>query len=86
MKASNSVKNPTQKLLTGILVLQGLLLAGQWLGQPSIASARADALPNPSERQMQMVDELKQLNAKVDKLSSMLANGEVTVKVAKEEK
>jgi len=73
--------------MTGILVLQGLLLAGQWLGQPSIASARAEnSLPNPSERQMQMVDELKQLNAKVDKLTSMLAGGEVTVKVAKEEK
>ena len=74
-------------MLAGILVLQGLLLVGQWTGQPSIASARAEgSLPNPSERQIQMIDELKQLNAKVDKLNSMLANGEVTVKVAKEEK
>ena len=81
------MKTTSQKLLTGILVLQGLMLAGQWLGQPSVAQARGEGnIPNPSERQIAMVEELKALNAKVDKLNSMLANGEVTVKVAKEEK
>jgi hypothetical protein len=81
------MKTTSQKLLTGILVLQGLMLAGQWLGQPSVAQARGENnIPNPSERQIAMVEELKALNAKVEKLNSMLANGEVTVKIAKEEK
>jgi hypothetical protein len=76
-----------QKLLTAVLVLQGMLLAGQWLGQPSAAQARGDLnLPNPSERQLAMIDELKSLNAKMDKLTATLTSGDVTVKVAKDEK
>lgn len=82
MKTTN-----TQKLLTGVLVLQGLLLGGQFMSQPSASQARGEvSLSNPSERQLQMVEELKTLNAKMDKLTAMLAAGEVTVKVAKEEK
>ena len=77
----------SQKLLTGVLVLQGLLLAGQWLGQPSLGQARGEGnIMNPSERQIQMIEELRALNGKVDKLNSMLAGGEVTVKVVKDEK
>jgi hypothetical protein len=81
------MQTKTQKLLTGVLILQGLLLAGQFSNRPGAAEARGDLnLSNPSERQLQMVDELKSLNAKVDKLTGMLASGELTVKVAKEEK
>jgi outer membrane murein-binding lipoprotein Lpp len=81
------MQTKTQKLLTGVLVLQGLLLAGQFSSRPAAAEARGEvALSNPSERQLQMVEELKSLNAKMDKLTSMLGNGEVTVKVAKDEK
>jgi len=79
--------NKSQKLITGVLLLQGLVLAGQFFSQPSAAQARGEGnISNPSERQLQMVEELKSLNAKVDKLTSMLAGGEVTVKVAKDEK
>lgn len=81
------MQTKTQKLLTGVLVLQGLLLAGQFSSRPATAEARGElTLSNPSERQLQMVDELKSMNAKMDKLTAMLASGELTVKVAKEEK
>ena len=77
----------TQKLLTGVLALQGLVLGGMFMSQPSAAQARGEVtLSNPSERQLQMIEELKAMNAKMDKLTSMLAAGEVTVKVAKDEK
>jgi hypothetical protein len=77
----------SQKLLTGVLVLQGLLLAGQWLGQPSLGQARGEGnIMNPSERQIQMIEELRALNAKVDKMNATLTSGEMTVKVAKDEK
>jgi hypothetical protein len=72
----------TRKLLTGVIVLQGLMIAGQWTRQ-SEAQARSGEtnLPDPGARQLQMIDELKGLNAKVDKLTAMLAGGEVTVNV-----
>lgn len=77
----------TQKLLTGVLILQGLFVAGHWLGQPNMAQARGEMnLPNPSERQLQMVDELKTVNTKLDKLIAALTTGEMQVKVVKDEK
>jgi outer membrane murein-binding lipoprotein Lpp len=78
------MKTTTHKVMAGVIVLQGLLLATTWSGQ-SAAVARGDVnLPDPGARQLQMIDELKTLNAKVDRLTAALVNGEVTVKVAKD--
>jgi len=68
------------KILTFIVILQGLILVGQWTGQSTTIAreARADVtLSNPSERQLAMVEELKSLNAKMDKLQSTLVSGDV---------
>lgn len=77
----------TQKLLTAVVVLQGLLIAGQWFGSTPAHAARNEMnLPDPGARQLQMVDELKALNAKVDRLHSALTSGQLRVKVEKDEK
>jgi hypothetical protein len=74
------------KLLGIVIALQVMLLIGQWVG-PSAAVAHADVpLSNPSERQLAMVDELKTLNGKMDKLISVLQSGNLEVKVAKDKK
>ena len=70
----------TPKLLGIVIVLQVLVLIGQWIG-PSAPTARAD-IPNPSERQLAMVDELRSLNGKMDRLVSLLESGNVEVKVS----
>lgn len=76
----------TQKLLGIVIALQVLLLIGQWVA-PTASTARADVpLSNPSERQLAMVDELKTLNGKMDRLISLLQSGSVEVKVAKTDK
>ncbi len=77
----------TQKLLVVVAVLQGLILLGQWTGQPAIvAPAHAQAnLPDPGARQLAMVDELRALNGKMDRLLAALQSGEVKVKVAKDD-
>jgi len=76
----------TSKLLGIVIALQALLLIGQWVG-PSMSVARADIpLPNPSERQLAMLDELRTLNGKMDRLIGMLQSGSVEVKVAKSDK
>lgn len=69
----------TSKLLGIVIVLQVLLLIGQWVN-PSASSARAD-ITNPSERQLAMLDELRTLNGKVDRLIGLLQSGSVEVKV-----
>lgn len=71
----------SSKLLGIVIVLQALLLIGQWVN-PSASTARAD-ISNPSERQLAMIDELKTLNNKVDRLISLLQSGTIEVKVTK---
>ncbi|QOV90231.1 hypothetical protein [Humisphaera borealis] len=78
----------TQKLLTAVVVLQGMLLAGQWLGSSPAMAAKSGELnlPDPGARQLQMIEELKALNGKVDKLHAALTSGQLRVKVEKDEK
>ena len=79
----------SSKLLGVVIVLQGLILVGQWTGQPAASTARADiTLPNPSERQLAIIDELKNVNSKLDRIYSTLSGGDMTVKVivAKDDK
>jgi hypothetical protein len=73
----------TSKLLGIVIALQVALLVGQWVG-PSASVARADTpVTNPGERQLAMLDELKTLNSKVDRLIGLLSSGNVEVKVKK---
>lgn len=70
----------TQKLLVVVIALQGLLLLGQWTGSGYLTSANAQ-VPDPANRQMQMIEELKNLNDKMDQVIGILKGGEVQVKV-----
>lgn len=79
----------SSKLLGVVIVLQGLILVGQWAGQPSAGTAKADiTVPNPGERQMAIIDELKNVNSKLDKIYGALSGGDLTVKavVVKDDK
>jgi hypothetical protein len=79
---SKEIAMKTSKLLAVVLVLQGLTLLGQWTGAGYVTSAQAQ-IPDPANRQMQMVEELRNLNSKMDQLLGILKDGEVQVKVAK---
>jgi hypothetical protein len=71
----------TSKMLAAILALQGLILIGQWSGGANLlSSAHAADVPDPANRQMQMIDELKAVNAKLDKLIEVLESGTIQVK------
>jgi hypothetical protein len=72
----------TNKLLAVVIVLQGLILMGQWTGSPSLAPAQAQ-IPDPANRQMQMIDELKGVNSKLERVLEVMRSGELQVKVAK---
>lgn len=76
----------SNKLLTAVVILQGLILVGQWTGQSAVRPANADVtLPDPSARQLAMVEELKGVNARLDKLIGVLQSGDLQVKVAKDD-
>lgn len=80
------MKTTTNKLLVAVVALQGLILIGQWSGGgTSLLSTAQAQVPDPANRQMQMIDELKSLNSKMDELVGVLRSGDLQVKVAKTE-
>ena len=74
-------KTTTQRLLTAVVALQVVTLLSSWTGNSTIKPAVAGDLPDPGSRQMQMVDELKQLNSKVGRLADFLESGRLKVVV-----
>jgi len=74
------------KLLVIIAVMQGLTLAGQWLGQPSMMPAAQAQVPDAGAQRERMIDEMKNVSSKLDRLVTLLESGNVEVKVANPEK
>jgi hypothetical protein len=70
------------KLLTVVVVLQGLILLGQWLGSPSVLPTAQAQVPDAGGQRVQMIKELEALNAKTERLITMLESGKVTVRVS----
>jgi hypothetical protein len=77
---TNASSTNTRRLLTAVLVLQGLTLAGQWTGQPRPAAAGA-AIPDPGAQLEATLAEQKATNVKLDKLLKLLTSGDVRVSV-----
>ena len=75
----------TNKLLATVVVLQGLILIGQWTGGGAYVSSALAQVPDPANRQMQMIEELKSLNTKLDQVVSILQGGDLQVKVVNPE-
>ena len=74
----------SSKLLAFVLVLQVVIVIGQWAGQPAARTASADVnIPNPGERQLAILDELRTLNGKMDRLLTVVQSGDMKVEVTK---
>jgi len=74
----------SSKLLAIVVVLQGLILAGQWTSNTAGFTPSAHAAPpvsNALNQSEQTVDELKEMNAKLDQLISLLQSGDLQVRV-----
>jgi hypothetical protein len=69
------------RLLTVVIALQGVLIAGQWLGAPGyLSSAHAQTL-DPARDRADMIDQLHSVNAKLDKMIDILGSGDLQVRV-----
>ncbi|MGF1635159.1 MAG: hypothetical protein ACFCVE_15005 [Phycisphaerae bacterium] len=64
--------------LIGLQIMILLAIFGQNRAVEPVASAQ---IPNNAELQVRQLRELEQINAKLDKLSTLLASGEVQVRV-----
>jgi len=69
----------TQRLLVFVLVLQVVMLAGQWLGSPGMIAPAQAQVANPGADRLEMIDQLKSVNAKLDKLIDILQSGKLQV-------
>ena len=76
--------NTTPRLLTTVLVLQGLTLVGLWTGQPRAGDAHA-AIPDPGAQREALVAAQKVTNEKLDRLLSLLESGKLKVVVENED-
>lgn len=74
----------SNRLLGAMLILQCLTLAGQWLGAPAVLPAAQAQIPDAGAQRIQILDELKSLNAKMDKLVGLMS-GPIQVRVTNPE-
>jgi hypothetical protein len=68
--------------LTVVVILQALILAGQWLGSPSLVTPAHAQILDAGAQQYQMIKELQTLNGKMDRLVGILESGKLEVHVA----
>lgn len=77
--------NGTQtKLLACMLVLQVLILAGQWTGT-SLPVAQAQ-VPDAGAQRITIIEELRASNAKLEKMVDILQSGKLQVQVVQPDK
>ena len=69
----------TRRLLVFVLILQIATLAGQWLGSPRMVSPAQAQIANPGADRQDMIDQLKSVNNKLDKLIDILQSGKLQV-------
>jgi hypothetical protein len=68
----------TSRWLGVIVVLQGLILLGQWTGSPRIAPAVAQ-VSDPGTQRLAMVEEQRKTNDRLDRIINLLESGKVQV-------
>lgn len=72
------MKTSANRLLVIIIALQALTLLGQWTGSPRIAPAAAQ-VPDAGAQRLQMLDEFRTMNQKLDRLVTLLESGKLQV-------
>ncbi|HEY7115409.1 MAG TPA: hypothetical protein VH475_02420 [Tepidisphaeraceae bacterium] len=76
----------TTKLLTIVVILQALILVGQWLGAPAVVAPAQAQVPDAGGQRLEIIKELQTLNGKMDRLVGLLESGKLEVRVADDNK
>lgn len=72
----------TNQWLAAVVVLQVLVLLGQWAGPAWQGTPAQAQVVDPGAQRVQMIEEQKATNAKLEKLIGILESGNLQVKVA----
>jgi len=70
------------KLLGVIVVLQGMILLGQWSGGVNYVQPAMAQISDPGAQRIEMISQLNEISGKMDKLAEILESGNLQVKVA----
>jgi len=70
------------KLLVAVIVLQSLILISQWTGSGAVTPAYGQ-IPDAAGQRMQVIDELKAMNGKMDRLMDLMKSGDLQVRLSK---
>ena len=71
----------TTKLLTAVIVLQALILAGQWLGAPGVVAPAHAVIPDEGGQRLEIINQVKGTNDRLDRVISILESGKLEVHV-----
>jgi len=69
------------KMLTVVVLMQALILVGQWLGSPQMVSHANAQVPDAGGQRLEMINELKSLNVRMERMVTLLESGKLEVKV-----
>jgi hypothetical protein len=73
--------NANTRILTIVLALQGLILLGQWTSGAFYQTPAAAAVGDTGTQIVEMVDQQRATNQKLDKLIGILEGGDLQVRV-----
>ena len=69
----------SQRWILVMILLQGMILLGQWVGQPTLPTAQAQ-IPDAAAQRNEIIDQIRATNSKLDQLIDLLQSGNLTVK------
>jgi hypothetical protein len=78
------MNSKTNKLLTAVVVLQSLTLAGQWFNPTYTSTAQAQ-VPDAGAQRLQQLEQLKEINSKLDRMSATLESGKMQVRIVRDD-
>lgn len=70
------------RLLAVVVVLQALILLGQWTGAGPVTPAYAQ-IPDAGSQRASMLEELRSINGKMARVVQILESGKIQVQVSK---
>jgi hypothetical protein len=71
----------TSKLLVVMMILQLVIIAGQWLGTPSVIGTAQGQQIDAARDRVQTLEAMRSIDGKMDKLIDLLDSGKLQVQV-----
>jgi hypothetical protein len=81
---SRDIRSKIQPTLTLLVALQLVIVIGQWTGVGSVLTPQAAMaqIPDSGAQRAEIINELKLINANLDKIGTCLSDGKLQVHLA----